>query len=237
MTAKFHCFNDTEEMFDGVAEEVTRQLQRALEKQGIASLILPGGTTPAPLFERLSKTSLNWENVTCLPSDERWVDEDHEQSNYRLIKANLLKEQAADATLCSLKTEEPSPKEAVNTLNERLDDIIKYSACTVLGMGKDGHFASLFPEAANLEEGLSFSPTEHCIAIDATGSPVAGDYPHRMSLTLSALLKSQLVIIMITGQDKRKVIEEAMSDRTSDYPITALLSQSQTPVEIYWTDV
>jgi len=104
-------------------------------------------------------------------------------------------------------------------------------------MGNDGHFASLFPGCPQLQNGLDIHQTKKCMAIDATGCPVAGDFTDRISLTLTELLNSDLIIVLITGSEKLDIVRNAIQQPvTADIPISVLLSQDKTPVEIYWSN-
>ena len=104
-------------------------------------------------------------------------------------------------------------------------------------MGSDGHFASLFPGCEQINEALDISQSKMVTAINAASCPVAGKFTQRISLTLAALLNSNIIIILITGQEKRDVIEASLKqDNKFDRPIIALLEQTKTPVEIHWAN-
>ena len=226
-----------EVLFDKVSKRCASQLSRGVEKQGRASFIVPGGTTPSPVFERLSNMSLLWNNVLVAPSDERWVDAEHSQSNQRLIQQTLLVNHAASARLMPLKNDAATPTEGESVAEKNISELEQPFDVTLLGMGNDGHFASLFPGVTELPEALDQSSTKKCIGINAEGCPVAGEYTQRMSLTLSALLDSKLVIVLITGAEKLAVIEQAQSSSDElSLPIVSLLNQKKTPVVIYWAE-
>ncbi|WP_196140253.1 6-phosphogluconolactonase [Aliikangiella sp. G2MR2-5] len=231
---EFH-YKSRDELYKKVAERCAQGLTRGVEKRGRASFVVPGGSTPAPVFGLLSEMSLDWHNVFVAPSDERWVDTSHAQSNEGLINRTLLVNKASKARLMPLKNEAATPElgeidsEKSISLLERPFDI------TLLGMGPDGHFASLFPGSAQLSDALNPSLEKPCIGIDATGCPVAGEYTERMSLTLSAILNSRLIILLITGDEKLSVMREAKENYAPELtPISALLNQSDTRLEIHW---
>lgn len=238
-------FKSREELYEAVANRCAQQVTRGIEKQGRASLIVPGGSTPAPVFEKLSAMSLNWHNVKVAPSDDRWVSNEHNQSNEKLIRETLLIDKAEKAEFVSLKTNYPSPQEGRQQAEENFNQIEKPIDLVLLGMGGDGHFASLFPGIQNFDEATELGGRDKCVAIDATGCPVAGSLTDRISLTLAAILDSHVVALLITGKEKLDVVEKAMKEATSEaestsnervdsYPITKLFKQSKTPVEIYW---
>lgn len=234
MTKQVLC-DSREELFSKVANKCASRLTRGVEKQGRASFVVPGGTTPAPMFAKLSKMSLDWHNILVAPSDERWLEVTHEQSNQRLIETNLLLNHAAKARLMPLKNEAETPTLGEQIAEQNISELEQPFDVCLLGMGNDGHFASLFPGTSQLAEALDPESSKKCIGIDATGCSVAGEYTQRMSLTLSAILNSKLIVVLITGDEKLKVIEQAKQRLSPfDKPISALLHQNNTPVEIYW---
>ena len=234
-------FDDRINLYQAVTDRCAEQLVRATRDGKGASFIVPGGTTPKPIFERLSQRALDWKNISIAPSDERWINSDHPQSNQWLIEHNLLLNNAAEATFIPLKNDAVSPVEGEQETEQRLENLVTPVSVTLLGMGTDGHFASIFPGSEQLKEALDLSHKKKCIAINAEGCEVAGDFKYRMSLTLSSLTNSQLVILLITGDKKLEVIREAIQQTSTDtsfaearYPVAALLAQTITPVEIYW---
>ncbi|MCW8875994.1 MAG: 6-phosphogluconolactonase [Kangiellaceae bacterium] len=237
MTIKNFLYSTREELFQKAANQCASQITRGIEKQGRASIAVPGGSTPAPVFELLSRMSLDWHNVLIAPTDERWVDINEPTSNQKLLQDTLLVNQAKDARLMAMKnsaaTATLGQKESEQSINEleRPFDIV------MIGMGNDGHFASLFPGSSPFEQAMDLDNSKSCIAIDATGCPVAGDNTERMSLTLSAILDAKLVMVLITGNDKLEVLRLAEKENNpSDKPIAALLNQNETPVEVYWAE-
>jgi len=158
-------------------------------------------------------------------------------SNQRLIEQNLLINHASSAQLISLKNAAETAAEGESITEANLNQAPRPYAVTVLGMGNDGHFASLFPGCPQIAEGLDPKQHKQCLAIDATGCPVAGDYTQRMSLTLSNLLSTELVLLLVTGQQKLDLLREAADKPVKlDNPVTALLAQNNVPVEIYWSE-
>jgi 6-phosphogluconolactonase len=234
VTTKIIC-STREELYQAVTSRIAELLKEAVEKNSKASFIVPGGTTPAPVFEKLSTLTLPWSNISVSPSDERWIDVELEQSNENLIKNTLLINQAADANFVALKNMAETALLGEKATEKNLKDLKRPSAVTILGMGPDGHVASLFPGCPQIDDALDLNSKKSCIAIDAKGCSVAGSYTERMSLTLASLIDSDLVILLFTGQEKLDVLNQAMRDRKrSNLPIAALLAQSKTPVEVYW---
>jgi len=234
---KEHIFKSQNELIASVAEQIKNTITLAIAKKGKASIVVPGGSTPAPVFKRLSKMDLDWQKVHITLSDERWLPIDHPHSNQNLLHSQLLVANASNANLLSLKSDADTPQAGLAEVEQRLQQAGGKFDLVLLGMGTDGHFASLFPGISNLSQALDIKRKEKCIAINASGCPVAGDYPMRISLTLSALTNSERMMLMITGQQKLDVVREALVDKNPlSKPIAALFNEAQTPVEIYWAE-
>ncbi len=229
--------DNRQHLYQNVAARCAHQLKSIIEEDGKASMIVPGGTTPAPVFELLSKMPLAWNKVSIVPSDERWIATDQKQSNQYLIEQTLLINHASVAHLVPLKNSAKTPLEGEKLTEDNLQRFNQPHAVSVLGMGNDGHFASLFPGSPQLQEALDINNSRKCTAIDATGCPVAGDYTDRMSLTMTEIIHSKLIIIIITGQQKLDIIRNAARGQASpDVPVSLLISQNKTPVEIYYSN-
>jgi len=220
-------FETRAEASAAAAGMISASLARRLESQKTASVVVSGGTTPGQCFDRLAATELDWERVNVVPSDERWVAEQHEDSNARLIRQRLLTGNAAPARLFSLYAEDTDIHARVAELNESGVVLLPF-ASVLLGMGSDGHFASLFPDAANLEEGLDVDTRTFCIAVETAASS-----HERLSLTLAALSRSDEIVLLIYGDDKRAVFEQACSAPDA-LPASALIWQNRAPVHTLW---
>ena len=232
---KEYIYKDRESLYQSVADKCAEQLTADTDKKGEGSFIVPGGTTPAPVFSKLSMMPLQWADISVSPSDERWIDVDHKQSNQFLIEQTLLINHASAARFIGLKNKSPTASEGEGETEKRLQQLARPASVTMLGMGPDGHFASLFPGCPQIKEALDIEQNKRCIGIDARGCAVAGEYTNRMSLTLSSLINSNLVIILITGNEKLKVVRDALAKK-SDTPVASLLNQTKTPVEIHWAE-
>ena len=230
---RFNQYNTTEELFNETAEMCREELEKRLTT-GKTALVVSGGTTPQPLFERLAEMPLNWPDVTILPSDERWLDPTHSASNERLIREHLVTGHASQAQVQGFKLDAESPFDAEAELNGQLSKLLIDYAVAVVGLGLDGHFASLFPGTPQLTDAMRYEQEKYCSAIDATGCPVAGDYTQRMTLTLSAILKANRVILLFKGDDKIALIKQVLDDDPSvrELPVYQLLKQTQTDVDI-----
>lgn len=230
-----HIFHSKKDLYQSVTQFCVKKLARRLQQDGQASFIVPGGTTPAPVFELLSKTELDWKNITIAPSDERWLEKDHDNSNEKLIRQTLLINQASSAHFISMKSDYDTAKKAQQQCSTRYQQMPKPYEIIMLGMGPDGHFASLFPQSKGVQQALDVEDEKSCIAIDATGCAVAGKFTERMSMTLSAILNSRHIILLFTGKEKLAIFEKAKSNNDSNkLPICALIHQNTVPVDVFW---
>ena len=221
-------FDTREEASAAAATALTAALSRRLALQGDASLVVSGGSTPGRTFELLSAAPLAWQDVHVVPSDERWVAADHDDSNERLVREKLLVSEAANARLMSLYAAGVDPVERCHDLKAAIVEMPFPFTASLLGMGSDGHFASLFPDAQNLEEGLDPDSEHLCLAVQTAASPYL-----RLSLTLAALSRSDEIVLLMFGEDKRAVYEAAKTHRDR-YPVSRLLYQKRAPVRVFW---
>jgi len=209
-----------------VAARMAGLVGARLARDGEANFVVGGGTTPGKAFDCLSEYELDWEKVQVALSDERWVPSDHDDSNERLVRNSLLKDSASAGRILSIYEAGTSVEDRVIALQSQKPKT--RFACSMVGMGSDGHFASLFPDADCLEAGLRLKNKSFYVPVRTSASP----HP-RISMTLSALLASDEVLLFFFGKEKLAVYDNAHTvDKT--YPITALLEQEETPVNLYW---
>ena len=223
-----HFFASREEASVAAAEHIASALRSNLSKQDDAALIVTGGSSPARCYTELANTDLEWSQVHVLLSDERWLPASDDNSNEKLVRETLLVENAADAELIPIYSADSGAVERCLELNELLPEMPLPFACALLGMGEDGHIASLFPDAENLEQGLDVDNPEWCIAVESAASP----HP-RVSMTIRALLDSEQIVLLFFGESKRDVYEQAKS-KLATFPVSTLLSQDRTPVHVFW---
>ena len=229
-------FADRASLFATLAADCQAHLQKALSNKDTASLMVSGGSTPAPLYEALSLSDLNWQKIHVALVDERWVDKKHSASNEALIIKSLLINNAEPAPFAGMKTAADSAAEGCAETEGVYRDIPQPFTVTVLGMGSDGHTASLFPHAQGLAEALNAGNKQLTAAIIAKQSDVTGTNTERLTLTFTGLLKSERLIVLLTGEEKLAVFRTAQSDgAVEDMPVRALLRQTQVPVELYWS--
>ena len=221
-------FQDRVALAAAVAARIAEDLTAAILKRGTASLIVPGGTTPVAVFGVLAMTALSWDKVTIIPCDERWVAHDHADSNAGLIERHLLQGSAKAAKLLSLYRPLPAPSDATAEVAAALHAIPRPFSSVFLGMGEDGHFASLFPGRTETAPALNLNTDDSVMVLrePAKGHP-------RIGLTLKALIDTPRVLLAVAGTEKRIVLQRAIANiNSNDLPIAALLRQTQTPVDI-----
>jgi len=210
------------------AARIRGALAHRLEHQPEASLVVSGGSTPARCLEALADTELDWASVHVLLSDERWVPPDDDASNEGLVRRTLLQRHAATARLLPVYAADSDPAGRCSRIDAEIRTLPFPFACALLGMGEDGHFASLFPDADTLEQGLDPDNLELCVVVDTAASPHV-----RLSLTLSAISRSDEVVLLMFGEAKRDVYERAKISGNT-FPVAHLLKQKRAPVRVYW---
>jgi 6-phosphogluconolactonase len=222
-------FENTSALDIELSAKVAKLLIADIADTGSASLVVSGGRTPMGFFHLLSQQMLDWSKVSITLADDRWVDADHADSNEKLVRANLLINEAHQATFIGLKNSAADAIVGEPEAEQALAAVGKFTVL-ILGMGDDGHTASLFPGADALALGLDMDSGRTCIGVTPTAAP-----HQRISMTLPRLLDSQQIIIHISGAGKQQVLEQAQAgDDVEALPIRAILKQQQAPLAIYW---
>ncbi|WP_166425215.1 6-phosphogluconolactonase [Paraglaciecola sp. 20A4] len=221
-------FQSTDELNSTFAERIVNILQAGISENGRASLVVSGGRTPKALFNSLSNVDLDWSKVDISLADERWVGVDDDASNEKMVRRELLQNKAAAANFIGLKTAHADAKEAVDTCTANLANLHTPFDVLILGMGEDGHTASLFPCSEQIHQGLDQGARRTYIAVQPTTAP-----NQRMSLTLPALLNSKHIFLHLTGAGKKQVLDEALKGGDEHVmPIRAVLNNAD--VELMW---
>ena len=232
MRARFQVFASADDLFPALRDAVVGRLNASISARSFASMAACGGSTPAPLYDQLGASDLKWNKVTVTLTDERWVPPESEQSNERFLRVHLLRGPAANASLIPLKTADARAANAETKVHARIARIRRPFDVTLLGMGTDGHTASLIPEASGLDEALDIATPSLTKAIIPAPASGLGE---RMTLTLRALLDSRAIYILIRGEEKRDAFERAMGHGpVREMPIRAVLRQIRVPVETFW---
>jgi 6-phosphogluconolactonase len=228
---EFRAFESRSAASHGAADLLASLLGYKLDEDPVAQtcLVVSGGSTPGPCFELLSMKSLEWSRVTIVPSDERWVPVSDPDSNEGMIRRQLLQGPAAQARVLSFFREGIKAEQAPGVIGQDLGSLQRPFIVSLLGMGEDGHFASMFPDFTGLPEALDPDGKAQCIMVQTDGSP-----HRRISLTLSTLLDSLAIVLLIFGETKRTVFESA-NRGGSGYPVESLLRHTVCPLTVIWS--
>ncbi|MEM7080263.1 MAG: 6-phosphogluconolactonase [Pseudomonadota bacterium] len=192
-----------------VARQIIAALNAELARANTATLVVSGGTTPQACFAELASSDLPWRRIKIALSDEREVPVDHPDSNQRMLRTHLLTRRAAEAEYVDLS----------NLGTEAF-------AAVLVGMGEDGHFASIFPDADNLASAIALDNPAATIEVATAASPHL-----RRSMTLARLLNSHETILLCFGAAKRTIL-----DAPENYPVADLLQQDRSPVTVVWAE-
>lgn len=219
-------FPDIESLSQSLAHHVETALQNTLSRQQQATLAVPGGNTPRHYLPALAKCNLPWDRIAVTLSDERWVDVNDEQSNERLVKQHLMNRLPANTHFIGLKTQHSDPSAAVGTVHQRLDALVPLSLA-LLGLGEDGHIASLFP-------GMNpdLPSAHHCVAVEPPIAPSP-----RISLSLALLAESEHIALVVTGKTKRRLLDRLNEHPDPELPIVWLLQRARAPVMVFEADM
>ncbi|WP_371195219.1 6-phosphogluconolactonase [Glaciecola sp. SC05] len=228
MSVENHEYANSEELVNAFSQQIAGILKDAIAEKGTASIAVSGGSTPKPLFQALSNIELAWAKVNVTLVDERWVNATHEASNEKLVRENLLVNRAGAANFISMTTADDNAEDAVEEISARLEHMGMPIDVLILGMGEDGHTASLFPCSEQIAEGLNLNRKQLVLATQPTTAP-----HQRMSLSLASIIASKHVFLHISGDKKRTVLEQALSQHTAiEKPIKAVCDNCN--VNLIW---
>ncbi|MFC3551928.1 6-phosphogluconolactonase [Lysobacter cavernae] len=230
-----HVFDDSATLASALAKAVAADLRGAIARRGRARLAVSGGSTPRAFLTELSKQTLDWAHVLVVPVDDRWVEPDHPRSNERLLRETLLQGAAAQAQLLPLRRPTPTPESALLPVLTRVTNEALPLDAVVLGMGEDGHIASLFPDLGahckgHRDIGLQPSGRAPVLAIRSAAAPEP-----RMTLTLSAIFTAPALYLHIEGAKKREVLDTAARDPRSTLPIRSVLAGAPVVPQLFWS--
>ena len=230
---EWHEHPDPESWVHAAATDLERILAVELAIRGQARMLVSGGTTPAPVYAQLAVAPLDWRRITVGLVDERWLSPRDSASNTRLVRESRL-DRADVGHFEPLVREGLSLAESVHAAN--LEAAHAADACVaVLGMGNDGHTASLFPGSADLERALA-SELPYA-ALDATGCPVAGEWPLRITLTPAGLARTRHRLLLLRGEAKRQMLARALDgDDVRELPIRVALDIGIEPLRVHWCE-
>ena len=220
----WHDHPDKQACIDALADDIAARLRARLADQGACTLAVSGGRSPIPLFQRLAGTDLEWARVRLRLVDERYVPPTHDDSNERLVREHLLAGKAAAASFLGLYRPGASITQAVTTANADAQPV----GLALLGMGDDGHTASLFPEAPQLAAALA-PGAAHYLHVTPPSAP-----HERITMSLAALRACDHLILYISGQHKRQVLLEAQKEISQHLPISHLAAEPGVPFDVHW---
>lgn len=221
-----------------VADWLSSRLAQTVEQKGQALLCVSGGTSPIPMFQQLAKSALPWSRITVTLVDERLVPEHHPASNAKLVQEHLLQGPAKAAQWQpwvfggQMSGDVHLDLVAQSERVERLLDRLGPADLMVLGMGEDGHIASLFPQASNLQAALALDQTHPCLPVFLNPPPPNAPF-HRISVTLAYILKSAALVLPASGASKQAVLQSAMVSEQSPLPVARVLHQTTAPLHIW----
>jgi 6-phosphogluconolactonase len=217
-------YADSEMMMIEIAQRLAGELRQALQASERASIAVPGGTTPGPIFDSLCAADLEWDRVSVMLTDERWVPEESPRSNTRLLRQRLLVNRAAAARHLPLYAPTETPEEGIPLIEKAIAEVLPLTTC-LLGMGEDMHTASIFPGADRLDEALHGELV--LVPMRAPGAPEP-----RVTLSAAVLSRSIERHIVIIGPEKREALERARTLPPEEAPVAALLKGSV----VHWAE-
>lgn len=225
-------FESAKELADQAAGDIAFVIESAIEAHGGARIAVPGGSTPDMIYKALLEKDIDWEKVTLIPTDDRLVGLDDPSSNYAKLNAFFGPKGAEIVSLID-EVALGDYKQAGRLGDARLALVDWPLDLVCLGMGTDGHTASIFP-GPDFDNALT-GPRERR-AVGVRPDPMPSNAPYdRVTLTASALTSARTIMVVITGDEKKEVLEKAIEDGPlSAKPIGRLLAELDTPVDIFW---
>jgi 6-phosphogluconolactonase len=218
-----HEYADAEMLAINLANVLAGKLTAALMHEDRATLVVPGGTTPGPIFDALCDADLDWSRVDVMLSDERWVPQDDPRSNAGLVRARLLTGRAGAATFHPFYAGGDDPEDRLSEVETRIEPLLPVSVA-LLGMGTDMHTASLFPRGDNLR--LALDPAAPILV----SMRAAGLACTRVSLSARVICDAMSLHLVITGDEKRTALERALTLPPEEAPVAAILNEA----EVHW---
>jgi 6-phosphogluconolactonase len=220
---------------EALAHRIADLLGKAIQERGHALLCVSGGKSPIPVFQALRDMPLAWDKVTISLADERCVAVGHEHSNALLVETHLLQGLAAQARWVRMIDTDMVDEAALATLAYQAHRALAaLGRCDVLvlGMGEDGHTASLFSQATELQEALDLRNPLSCQLMHLNPAPPEAPYP-RISQSLAHMLQARHILLTLQGSAKLAVLNQAQQGADTHWPVSFVLNQHTTPVEIW----
>lgn len=225
MSVEFHAYRSQDEANQGLLQALLTAVSGRLASQNHVSIALAGGSTPKPLYQKLSKQTLPWDRVKITLTDERWVPIVDDQSNERMLR-ECFSDRLKDMGLIGLKGGEDTAEEGVGLCELKLKKALGTLDVVLLGMGEDGHFASIFP-SEDLVEQFEKNRERLCVAVNPENQC------ERISLTMSFLLTAPYIFFLIGGEKKKQQFYRALEGESA-LPIHHLLTSAKQSIHVFW---
>jgi 6-phosphogluconolactonase len=223
-------YDSLDELADAVAGDVGFIIESAVDARGDSLIAVPGGRTGPAIFPKLAAQKQQWKRVTIIPTDDRLVPMDDELSNVRAIAKAFL---PTGARVIPIAADIADYRLAGNSADARLQDLPWPPDLVWLGMGGDGHTASIFP-GPDLQAALDAPKARRAIGVMPDPLPTEAPVP-RVTLTRAAILSARTILVTVTGSEKREILEQAIADgQSSKLPIGRVLAEVEQPIDIHW---
>lgn len=221
---KIHEYNSADEQASALSQAIANTIEQVLHHKPQVTLAVSGGKSPIKLFEKLSRFDLAWDKVTLALVDERFLATDHTDSNENLVRKHLLINKAEQAYFIGLVTTR-NILTSVSNANLHIKDI----DIAILGMGEDGHTASIFPCCDELKSAVDtqLTPEKYIIT-----NPKTASY-QRIGLSLAGILEIPNIFISINGANKLEIITKASQEKSLQYPISYVLAERKDS-QVFW---
>jgi len=228
--AEWWDYDSIGELADAVAGDVGFIIDSAVDARGSSLIAVPGGKTGPAVFPKLAKQNMPWKKVAIFPTDDRLVPMDDERSNVRAIAKTFL---PLGARVVPIAADIADYRLAGNSADARLQDLPWPPDLVWLGMGRDGHTASIFA-GPDLQDALDAPKARRAVGV--MPDPLPQDAPvARVTLTRASILSARTILVTITGEDKRALLEQAIADgQSSKLPIGRVLAEVEQPIDIHW---
>jgi 6-phosphogluconolactonase len=224
-------YDTTDEMADAVVDDVSFVIATALDERGQALVALPGGRSPAPIFERLAAAAIEWSEVTIIPTDDRLVPANSPLSNVAMIARHF---EPKGARVLPLMDGAGDYRTAGRVADAQLSGLNWPLDLVWLGVGVDGHTASILP-GPDLEDALDGPPARKAVGV--MPDPLPPEAPvARVTLSRAGIVSSRVLLLAISGEEKRAVVERALEDgQLSGTPIGRVLAAAESPIYVHWS--
>lgn len=230
--AEWWDYDDMDELADAVAGDVGFIIESALDARGQALIALPGGKTPLPIYEKLAAAPIKWKHVTIIPTDDRLVAVNDPLSNVAMLAKAFMPK---GARVLPIGSENRDHKAAGNAADARLQDLHWPPDLVWLGVGGDGHTASIFA-GPDLDDALNAPKARRAVGV--MPDPLPPEAPvARVTLTKHSILSARTLMLVVTGNDKRALLEQAIKDGPlSPLPVGRVLAEAEQAIDIHWCE-